>query len=258
MFDELVVSSHQRRKRTTAKYFFATCALYVVSIGCAFCVSVLISDPKLADTNTLVTLISPMLPPALGTPGPDRGKRPPTRGPAKPDIYNVESLDRILKQASSPPVVRPVEYPDDGDVGRLEGPQGVGSPFGVKGGHEMVEPPAPGPDPPMPRATAPATPVLDNRPVKVASLVLQGKAIERRKPIYPILAQQIKLQGNVSIEVMIAPDGHVESARIVSGHPMLADKAREAAMQWRFQPTLLNNVPVRVTGVIVFAFKLND
>jgi TonB family protein len=57
---------------------------------------------------------------------------------------------------------------------------------------------------------------------------------------------------------MIAPDGHVESARVVSGHPMLADKAREAALGWRFQPTLLNNVPVRVTGVIVFAFKLNE
>jgi TonB family protein len=258
MFDELVVSSHQRRKRTTAKYFLATGALYVVAIACAFCVSVLISDPKLADTNTLATLISPMLPPALGTPGPDRGKQPPTRGPAKPDIYNVESLDRILKNASSPPVVRPVEYTDDGNADRLEGPYGVGSPFGVKGGHEMVEPPPPRPDPPTPRATAPANPVLDNRPVRISSSVLQGKALERRKPIYPTLAHQIRLQGNVSIEVMIAPDGRVESARIVSGHPMLADKAREAAMQWRFQPTLLNNVPVRVTGVIVFSFKLNE
>lgn len=122
----------------------------------------------------------------------------------------------------------------------------------------MVEPPPPGPDPPTPRATAPANPILDNRPVNIPSSVLQGKAIERRKPIYPILAQQIKLQGKVSIEVMIAPDGHVESARTVSGHPMLAEKAREAALEWRFHPTLLNNVPVRVTGVIVFAFKLNE
>jgi TonB family protein len=88
--------------------------------------------------------------------------------------------------------------------------------------------------------------------------VLQGKAIERRKPIYPKLAQQIHLQGDVSIEVMIAPDGHVESARIVSGHPMLSEWAREAALGWRFQPTLLNQVPVRVTGVIVFVFKLTE
>ena len=41
-----------------------------------------------------------------------------------------------------------------------------------------------------------------------------------------------------------------------------ADPARiasfwEAALGWRFEPTLLNNVAVRVTGVITFAFKLN-
>jgi hypothetical protein len=29
-------------------------------------------------------------------------------------------------------------------------------------------------------------------------------------------------------------------------------------MGWRFQPTLLNGVPVRVTGVITFVFRLGD
>jgi protein TonB len=94
--------------------------------------------------------------------------------------------------------------------------------------------------------------------VRIPSSILQGKAIERLKPIYPIIAKQMGLQGDVSIEVMIAPDGHVESARVVSGHPVLAGKAREAALGWRFQPTLLNQVPVRVTGVIVFVFKLSE
>lgn len=257
MFEQLVVSSKQRRKHTAAKYFFGTGALYVFAIASAFCVSVLMSDPKLADTSTVLTRISPLLPPALGTPGPDGGKQYSPRGPAKPDIYNVENLDRILKRASSPPVVQKVEYEDVGDVGPSEGSHRAGSPIGVKEGHEMVEPP-PRPDPPKPKPAARATPVLDNRPVRISSSILQGKAIERRKPIYPSLAQQIRLHGDVSIEVMIAPDGRVESARIVSGHPMLADKAREAALGWRFQPTLLNNVPVRVTGVIVFAFKLNE
>jgi protein TonB len=256
MFDQLVVSSQQRRRQTAAKYFFGTGALYVVAIACAFCVSILMSNPKLADTRTVLTRISP-LPPALGKPGPDGGKQHPTRGPAKPDIYNVENLDRILKRASSPPVVQKVEYADVGDVGPSEGPYRAGSPIGVKEGHEMVEP-APGPEPTKPKAAARAAPVLDNRPVRISSSILQGKAIERRKPVYPPLAKQIRLQGDVSIEVMIAPDGRVESARIVSGHPMLADKAREAALGWRFQSTLLNNIPVRVTGVIVFAFKLND
>jgi TonB family protein len=88
--------------------------------------------------------------------------------------------------------------------------------------------------------------------------VLQGKAIERTKPSYPLLARQIHLQGDVSVEVIISPEGRVESARVVSGHPMFAEVARNAALSWRFQPTFLNGVAVRVTGVIVFVFKLGE
>jgi protein TonB len=39
---------------------------------------------------------------------------------------------------------------------------------------------------------------------------------------------------------------------------MLASAAVAAARRWRFGPTLLNGIPVRVTGVIVFVFRLNE
>jgi len=100
--------------------------------------------------------------------------------------------------------------------------------------------------------------VDDQKPLRMTSVVLQGKAIERVVPAYPELLKRIKLQGDVSVEVIISPEGQVESARAVSGHPMLAASAVDAARRWRFQPTLLNNVPVRVTGVILFVFKLSE
>lgn len=256
MFDQLVVSSQHRRPQTPAKYFFGTGAVYVFAIAFAFAASVVVSEPKLADTSKVIAHIGPALPPERGCPPPQQNPNRLIPAAARPDIYNVQRLDQ-LQPTRTPPAVRPVAYTDDGDGGPSEGPFVVGSPIGVKGGNEMVEPP-PRPNPPKPKAATRAIPELDNRPLRISSSILQGKAIERRKPTYPPLAQQIRLQGDVSIEVMIAPDGHVESARIVSGHPMLADKAREAALGWRFQPTLLNNVPVRVTGVIVFAFKLNE
>jgi protein TonB len=90
----------------------------------------------------------------------------------------------------------------------------------------------------------------------LTSTVLQGKAIERRTPAYPALARQIHLSGSVSVEVMISLDGRVEAARAVSGHPLLVAAAIEAARGWRFEPTLLNGTPVRVTGVIVFNFTM--
>jgi protein TonB len=88
--------------------------------------------------------------------------------------------------------------------------------------------------------------------------VLQGKAIERVVPLYPELPKRIRLQGDVSIEVMISAEGRVESARAVSGHPMLVQAALDAARRWRFGPTTLNGVPVRVSGVITFVFKIGD
>jgi TonB family protein len=258
MFDQLVVSSLQRRKHTAAKYFFGTGALYVLAIACAFGTSVLMSDPKLADTGKVLILVGPSLPPALGDSHTDLGPQRPPQTTARSNPYNVQNLDYLTShRTSAPPTFQILDRGGSSDeVGPSTGPIGLGGRDGVDEGNGRTEP-APRPDPPRPTPAA-QTPAIDTRPMRIPSSVLQGKAIERRKPIYPPLAQQIRLQGDVSIEVMIAPDGHVESARIVSGHPMLADKAREAALGWRFQPTLLNNVPVRVTGVIVFVFKLNQ
>jgi TonB family protein len=96
------------------------------------------------------------------------------------------------------------------------------------------------------------------KPLPISSVVLQGKAIDRAVPIYPELAKRIRLQGDVSVEVIISPEGRVESARVVSGHPMLVQSAIDAARRWRFEATYLNGVAVRVTGVITFVFKINQ
>ena len=71
------------------------------------------------------------------------------------------------------------------------------------------------------------------------------------------MAIAVRIEGPVSVEVIISPEGRVESARAVSGHPLLKPAAVEAARGWRFQPTLLNGVPVRVTGIVTFVFKLD-
>jgi protein TonB len=111
---------------------------------------------------------------------------------------------------------------------------------------------------PLPVKPAATTTVTTNNPIRLTSTVLQGKAIERRVPVYPELVRRIHLQGDVAVEVIISPEGRVESARAISGPPMLIPTALEAARGWRFGPTILNGLPVRVTGVIIFAFKLTE
>jgi protein TonB len=45
--------------------------------------------------------------------------------------------------------------------------------------------------------------------------------------------------------------------RAVSGHPLFIRAAVDSAYGWRFEPTLLNGAPVRVTGIVTFNFRLN-
>ncbi len=107
--------------------------------------------------------------------------------------------------------------------------------------------------------SAPGPPPL--RPAKavekqvVKSLgVINGIAITLPKPGYSPAAIAMKVTGNVDVQVTIDETGKVISAKAVSGHPMLRSEAERAAWRARFTPTKLSNVPVKVTGIIVYRF----
>ena len=82
-----------------------------------------------------------------------------------------------------------------------------------------------------------------------------GDEISRRakskvQPFYPELARKMNITGTVKIEVTVAPNGTVKEARIVGGHPVLANAALDAAKKWRFEPATSES-----TGVIEFKFE---
>jgi TonB family protein len=54
------------------------------------------------------------------------------------------------------------------------------------------------------------------------------------RPGYPVRARVAKIQGDVSIEVIIKPDGLVRNARLISGNPQLSESALNAATDSRF------------------------
>jgi len=260
VFEKLVVSTSQRRRGRTSRFFLGTVVVYMSVVVAAFALSVLMSSPQLADSNLkLITRVPSAMPDISQTVVHD-DTRDPVGAPPPADFRNTRKFDDIAERppdAISHPLLPSGElkFNPDGPIGGdpSTGPIITGVPGGDPRSTEVAPRP---PDPPKPVVTRPA--VEDTRPLRVPSTVLQGKALEKRTPIYPPLAKQIHLQGDVSVEVIIAPDGRVESARVVSGHPMFSQFAKEAALGWRFEPTLLNNVPVRVTGVIVFVFKINE
>ena len=83
----------------------------------------------------------------------------------------------------------------------------------------------------------------------------QGDEILRRakskvQPLYPELAHKMNISGTVKIEVVVAPNGSVKEARIVGGHPVLANAALDAAKKWKFEPAAAES-----TGIIDFKFE---
>lgn len=86
--------------------------------------------------------------------------------------------------------------------------------------------------------------------------IVNGKAIALPKPAYPYRARQKGARGTISIRVNIDENGGVISAKsICGGDEDLQRSSEEAAMRAKFKPTLLENEPVRVTGVIIYIFN---
>jgi TonB family protein len=70
------------------------------------------------------------------------------------------------------------------------------------------------------------------------------------QPAYPELARKLNLTGTVKVEVVVAPNGSVKDAKVVGGHPVLANAALEAVKKWRFEPAAMES-----SGVVDFKFE---
>lgn len=87
---------------------------------------------------------------------------------------------------------------------------------------------------------------------------INGKAICLPKPKYPETAKAVRASGEVQVQLLIDENGNVVSASAITGHPFLKESAEKAAKQARFEPVSLGGKPIRVTGVIVYKFAIDD
>ena len=112
----------------------------------------------------------------------------------------------------------------------------------------------PPPPPPLPKEGDPEW--VPTEPIRKSGGVLAESALEKVRPNYPDEAKEARVGGSVVVEVTIDEAGNVIKVRLVSGHPLLRDAAVEAARQWKFRPTTLSGIPVKVIGNITFTFNL--
>lgn len=73
--------------------------------------------------------------------------------------------------------------------------------------------------------------IAENKATQVSHVVLTKLS----PPIYPPLARQARINGEVELALGLRSDGTVRSVSLVSGHPMLAAVAIESAKQSQFE-----------------------
>jgi TonB family protein len=99
------------------------------------------------------------------------------------------------------------------------------------------------------------------QPADPQRVTISGDAIERQclrnvQPIYPELAKQAHIQGEVRLRIVIDKQGRVSDAILISGHPLLVPAALDAVKQWEYTPTLLNGRPAEVATEVRIAFTM--
>ncbi len=77
------------------------------------------------------------------------------------------------------------------------------------------------------------------------------------EPSYPLLAKQMKVQGAVVLEALIARSGNIDELRVLSGPAILSSAAMEAVRQWRFKPYYQEGRAVETEARITVNFTIS-
>jgi TonB family protein len=264
MFNNLIESSsHISELKRRGSFFLFTVVTYALLFVIAGVASIYAYDAHLDDPNTeYIVMLSPVeldrptppVQPSTQVRGNNNGRNIAVREIA---MASVNRPDIVPKTTSVAPNTNP-PVPDRGpyEIGSTNsdpsGPTGPKNPnvgSGVEsggGGTPVVEVGTP----------PPPAPVEKPKPTILHKRVLNGEAISLPKPPYPPIARQMRVQGTVLVQVLIDESGRVISAKPVSGNPALVNAAQRAAFEARFSPTLLNDQPVKVSGVITYNFVL--
>lgn len=264
MFNNLVESSsHRTELRRRGSFFLFTTASYALLFVIVGVVSIHAYDARMEDHSLeIVTLLPPvMAAPRVPESPPERANTP-SRDDRRQTFDERRAAIAPVDRVEVPPVGISTKPNPDLPLrpgvptlitGRDRNAQFPGGTDGLNPGSlgsaassnriiTDVEPPAVPERPPVPKV--------------ISKGVITGEAKSLPKPVYPPLARTMKIQGAVSVQVLIDEYGKVISAKAVSGNPALVREAEKAALQARFSPTILSDQAVKVSGTITYNFVL--
>jgi len=236
MFDDLLESTNEKKKTNKGWGFILSGIVQAVILAILILIPLIYTEalPK-AMLSTLLVAPPPPPPP------------PPPPQPVKTIVKPVARLitsGKLMQPRAIPKdvvVFKEAELPPDviNNAGQ------TGGVFGGIPGQGMVSSVAP----PPPKPTAPQR-------VKQGGNVTAALILQQTRPLYPALARQARIQGNVVLHAIIDKEGKVAQLEVISGHPLLVQSALDAVKQWRYKPTQLNGDPVEVDTTITVTFTM--
>jgi protein TonB len=234
MFDELVESSVVRKKTNTGWAVILSTAVQVLVLLVLVLIP-LIYTQALPKAMMATLLIAPPPPP------------PPAEAPKviKP-VARLIQQGKLMQPRAIPKevaVFKEAELPPEAPVtgGGVLGGVDQGLLGGLGAG---------------PAIAAPPPPPKQQQRIKLGGQVVAAKLLAQPQPVYPPLARQARIQGNVVLHAIIDKDGRVGELQVISGHPLLVQSALDAVKNWRYQPTQLNGEAVEVDTTITVTFVL--
>jgi TonB family protein len=99
-------------------------------------------------------------------------------------------------------------------------------------------------------------PAAPEMPLPIGGDVKSAKLISSVSAVYPSLAKNQHVSGDVRVDALIDANGRVTTMKVISGPTLLHQAAMDALRQWKYQPAALDGKAVPMHLTVTLQFRL--
>jgi len=101
----------------------------------------------------------------------------------------------------------------------------------------------------------PLTTSLGLAAIQVPTAAALAAALTKPEPEYPSAARQLKVTGDVQVEITIGEEGQVEEVKVLHGNALLSDSVIKTLRRWKFKPFQDSGKPSTAVTMLRFTFR---
>ncbi|MGH9743803.1 MAG: TonB family protein [Candidatus Acidiferrum sp.] len=99
-------------------------------------------------------------------------------------------------------------------------------------------------------------PVAPEVPLPIGGDVKSARLISEVAPIYPVMAKNQHVSGDVVVDALIDATGRVTTMKVISGPTLLHQAAMNALRHWKYQPATLDGKAVAMHLTVTLQFRM--